>query len=132
MTIVFHYTVETNKSMKEAIKSLETNLKDDKFGVLWQFNIQETLQKKGFDFNQPYQVLEVCNPAEAKRVLSENQLVGYFLPCKIVVYHDMETEKVKIGMPKPTALIEMVNDESIKEFAADIENRLITCIDQSV
>ncbi|WP_404459060.1 DUF302 domain-containing protein [Oceanobacillus kapialis] len=129
---MFHYTVETNKSMKEAIKSLETNLKDDKFGVLWQFDIQETLQKKGFDFNQPYQVLEVCNPAEAKRVLSENQLVGYFLPCKIVVYHDKETEKVKIGMPKPTALIEMVNDESLKEFTADIENRLITCIDQSV
>ncbi|MFD2628171.1 DUF302 domain-containing protein [Oceanobacillus kapialis] len=129
---MFHYTVETDKSMEEAIKSLETNLKDDKFGVLWQFDIQETLQKKGFDFNQPYQVLEVCNPAEAKRVLSENQLVGYFLPCKIVVYHDKETEKVKIGMPKPTALIEMVNDESLKEFTADIENRLITCIDQSV
>ena len=129
---MFHYTVETEKSMDEAIQSLEESLKEEKFGVLWQFDIRETLQKKGFNFEQPYKVLEVCNPKEANNVLTENQLVGYFLPCKIVVYQDKETRKTKIGLPKPTALIEMVNDESLKGFATDIENRLITCIDKSL
>lgn len=129
---MFHYTVETEKSMDEAIQSLEESLKEEKFGVLWQFDIKETLQKKGFDFEQPYKVMEVCNPKEANNVLTENQLVGYFLPCKVVVYQDVETKKTKIGLPKPTALIEMVNGESLKSFAADIENRLITCIDKSI
>ncbi|OZU89129.1 hypothetical protein CIL03_08965 [Virgibacillus indicus] len=129
---MFHYTAETEKSMDEAIQSLEESLKEEKFGVLWQFDIKETLQKKGFDFEQPYKVLEVCNPKEANNVLTENQLVGYFLPCKIVVYQDLETKKTKIGMPKPTALIEMVNDELIKGFATDIENRLIACINNSI
>ncbi|MFZ3578933.1 DUF302 domain-containing protein [Virgibacillus sp. DJP39] len=127
---MFHYTVETNKKMEEAVQSLEESLKKEQFGVLWQFDIKAKLQEKGLDFNQPYLVLEVCNPKEAERVLSQNQMVGYFLPCKIVVYED--GGKVKIGLPKPTALIEMVNDESLKEFAADIENRLISCIDQSI
>ena len=77
---MFHYTVETDKSIEEATESLEHNLKEEKFGVLWHFDIKDTLQKKGCEFNQPYRVLEVCNPEEANRVLSQNQLVGYFQP----------------------------------------------------
>jgi uncharacterized protein (DUF302 family) len=127
---MFHYTVETNKSMEEAVHSLETSLKNEQFGVLWQFDIKAKLQEKGLDFKQPYLVLEVCNPEEAERVLSQNQMAGYFLPCKIVVYED--EDKTKIGLPRPTALIEMVNDESLKGFAKDIEARLIACMDQSV
>ncbi|MRH43482.1 DUF302 domain-containing protein [Aquibacillus halophilus] len=127
---MFDYTVETNKTMEEAIQSLEENLREEKFGILWQFDIKEKLQEKGLEFNQPYLVLEVCNPHEAQRVLSQNLMVGYFLPCKIVVYED--AGKIIIGMPKPTALIQMVNDDQIKELARDIERRLITCIDQSI
>lgn len=127
---MFHYTVETDQTIKQAMESLENSLQEQKFGVLWQFDIQDTLQKKGFDFDQPYHVLEVCNPKEAHNILSENQLVGYFLPCKIVVYQD--GNRTKIGMPRPTALIQMVEDDSITNFAEDIEKRLIACIDKSV
>lgn len=42
----FHYTVQTNKTIDEAIASIEQNLKENKFGVLWQLNLTETLQKK--------------------------------------------------------------------------------------
>lgn len=127
---MFHYTVETTKTIKEAIASLEESLKEEKFGVLWQFDIKDKLQEKGLDFDQSYRVLEVCNPHEAQRVLSQNQMVGYFLPCKIVVYED--AGNTKIGMPRPTALIEMVNDQLIKDLANDIEERLITCIDRAI
>jgi uncharacterized protein (DUF302 family) len=127
---MFHYTVETPKSIDEAISSLEESLKVEKFGILWQFDIKDKLQEKGLDFNQAYRVLEVCNPHEAQRVLTQNQMVGYFLPCKIVVYDD--AGKTKIGMPKPTAMIDMVEDASIKELAQDIEERLIGCIDRAI
>ncbi|WP_333907766.1 DUF302 domain-containing protein [Salinicoccus roseus] len=82
------------------------------------------------EFDQPYRVLEVCNPQEGKKVLEENQMVGYFLPCKMVVYEGAGT--TKIGLPKPTALIEMVKDDSLKQFAQDMEDRLITCMDRAV
>lgn len=82
------------------------------------------------EFNDPYKVLEVCNPHEAKRVLDRNKMVGYCLPCKIVVYND--NGKTKIGMPKPTSLIQYVNDEDLNGIAADIEKRLISAIDKSI
>ncbi|AND43077.1 MULTISPECIES: DUF302 domain-containing protein [Bacillaceae] len=127
---MFDYTVETKKSINEAVTSLETNLKEEKFGVLWMFDIKDKLQEKGLDFNQEYKVLEVCNPHEAQRVLNENLLVGYFLPCKIVVYSD--NGQTKIGMPRPTALIKLVNNDEIIKLAKDIEDRLINCINKSI
>lgn len=126
----FHYTVETEKSMDEAVKALEASLKEEQFGVLWDFDLTAKLQEKGLDFNTGYRVLEVCNPKEANRVLQEDKVVGYFLPCKIVVYED--EGKTKIGLPKPTTLIELANNDKLTKIATDVENRLIRSIDQSI
>lgn len=127
---MFHYTVETDKGMDEAIESLEANLKEAKFGVLWNFDIKDKLHEKGLEFEKEFKVLEVCNPKEAQRVLNENIMAGYFLPCKMVVYQD--GSKTKIGMPKPTSLTQMVEDDNIQGMASDIEDRLKKCMDQSV
>jgi len=127
---MFDYTIETDKNMDEAIKDLETTLKEEKFGVLWTFDIKEKLQEKGLEFEKEFRVLEVCNPGEAQKVLNENEMAGYFLPCKIVVYE--KNGKTKIGMPKPTSLISMWHDDKLEQFAKDIEDRLIECINKSV
>ncbi|UOQ91528.1 DUF302 domain-containing protein [Halobacillus shinanisalinarum] len=126
---MFHYTVEANQTVEESVKVLEEVLREEKFGVLWDFDIKDTLEKKGFDYDQNYRVLEVCNPEAAKEVLTQNFMVGYFLPCKIVVYEDQG--KTKIGMPKPTTLIELTGDESLKAFAEDIESKLVACMDKA-
>jgi uncharacterized protein (DUF302 family) len=94
------------------------------------FDIKEKLNEKGLDFTREFKVLEVCNPFEAQRVLIENDLAGYFLPCKIVVFN--REDKTMIGMPRPTALINMLNNDKLKELAKDIEERLIKCIDNSI
>ncbi|TSI09711.1 DUF302 domain-containing protein [Lysinibacillus sp. BW-2-10] len=126
----FHYTVQTNKTIEEAIESIEQNLKINKFGVLWQLNLTETLQKKGVDqYKKPFRILEVCNPVEAARVLEHNPLVGYFLPCKITVYED--EGKTKIGLPKPTAMISLLNDAELISIAENIEAVLIDVLEKS-
>ena len=130
MNKLFDYTVETKKSMAEAIHDLEVCLNEEQFGVLWMFDIKEKLQEKGLEFEKEFKVLEVCNPQEAKKVLNENDLAGYFLPCKIIVFE--KEGKTKIGMPKPTSLISMLGDRNLEQIAQDIEERLITCIDKSV
>jgi len=128
--ILFDYTVATDKSIDQSIQSLEVSLKEEKFGILWMFDIKEKLQEKGLDFQKDFKVLEVCNPFEAERVLTKNTMAGYFLPCKIVIYDD--EGQTKIGMPKPTALISMLQNEELKELAKDIEVRLINCINKSI
>lgn len=125
---MFHYTTETAASIQDAIAALETFLKEEQFGVLWRFNLREKLKEKGFDFDREYVILEVCNPAEANRVVSENVMAGYFLPCKIVVYE--ADGKTKIGMPKATVFMNMLEDDALTGIAADVEARLIGCINR--
>ncbi|WNQ14050.1 DUF302 domain-containing protein [Paenibacillus aurantius] len=127
---MFHYTVETTKTPEQAIDALTENLKEDKFGVLWHLDMKEKLNEKGVELDRPYHILEVCNPVEAKRVLSENALVGYFLPCKLAVYEENGT--TKIGMPKPSALIGLVENDTLMSIARDIEERLTACVDKSI
>lgn len=127
---MFDYTVGTDKNIEEAINSLEESLKKEEFGVLWKFDVKEKLQANGLEFHKEFKVLEVCNPHEAQRILNENEMAGYFLPCKIVVYQS--NGKTKIGMPKPSSLISLLNDEKMKRLAKDIEDRLISCIKSSV
>lgn len=127
--VSFHYTIETNKTIDKAIEDLSKSLQEESFGVLWDFDLTSKLQEKGMEFSTPYRVLEVCNPEEADRVLKENKSVGYFLPCKIVVYED--NGLTKIGMPKPTTLLELTGDDRLKGIGLDIEDRLISCIENS-
>lgn len=127
---MFHYTVESALDIEGSIAALEASLKEEQFGILWRFNIQDKLKEKGFAFERDFVVLEVCNPAEANRVLNQNAMAGYFMPCKIVVYE--QDGKTRIGMPKPAAFMDLLEDDELKPIAADVEERLIRCIDRAV
>lgn len=126
---MFHYTVSTTKKIDEAIISLEKNLKEVKFGVLWTLDLQGKLQEKGVAYNQPYYILEVCNPQEAAKVLNINELAGYFLPCKITVYESEGT--TKIGLAKPSLLVSMIDDNELKSIAEEIESTLINVLEKT-
>ncbi len=126
---MFHYTVTVDKPVDEAVVSLTESLQKRRFGVLWQLDVPAKLQEKGVDFQVPYRILEVCNPQEASRVLSANLHVGYFLPCKIVVYE--EDGKTKIGLPRPTVLLEILGDDRLQETARRLETVLQEAIDEA-
>lgn len=125
----FHYSVSTEKTVDEAVNALEESLQANKFGVLWKLDIPAKLQEKGVDFTMPYRVLEVCNPHEAKKVLTQNPLVGYFLPCKIVVYE--VNGQTHIGLPKPSVLMEVIRDPALEGIAAGVEESLIKAVNEA-
>lgn len=128
---MFHYTVETEKSVEEAVKAVDACCAKRKFGVLWQLDIPTKLLEKGINLDQEYRVLEVCNPDVAKKVLTHNQQGGYFLPCKIVVYAEVETKQTKIGLVLPTELMKLTGDETLQNIVSDVENTLISAIDEA-
>ncbi|GGE04491.1 hypothetical protein GCM10011571_01880 [Marinithermofilum abyssi] len=128
---MFEHTVETDKSVDEAVRALEQSLANHKFGVLWKLDIPTKLMEKGIQLDQEYVVLEVCNPDVAKKVLSRNQKAGYFLPCKVVVYKEKETGKTHIGLTLPTALLALTGDEGLKPVAEDVEATMIRAIEEA-
>ena len=126
---MFDYTVQSDRTVDDVIDRLNESLKEESFGVLWDFDLSETLEKKGQGIDGKYRILEVCNPKAAKEVLSHHLEGGYFLPCKIAVFE--KDDHTQIGMPKPTELIRLIDDESLHDIALDVESRLKRAIDQS-
>jgi len=79
------YIVETPKSVEQAVRDLQAAVERHKFGVLHIHNLQETLKKKGVDFPNACQILEICNPHSAKEVLTEDMALNMALPCRVSV-----------------------------------------------
>jgi len=102
------YIVETPKSVEQAVADLQAAVQRHKFGVLHIHNLQETLKKKGVDFPNACQILEICNPHRAKEVLTEDMDLNMALPCRVSVYS--EGGKTKIGMMKPSAMLKALSD----------------------
>lgn len=124
------YEVKTDKSLDEAIKAVEENLKENSFGILWQMNFKETLEGKGLEFEEDFVVLEVCNPQQAKAVLEVNSHVGYVLPCKMVVRTDKG--QTYIGMTNPQALIGLFDQPELDEVAEKVADTLKKAINASI
>ena len=123
------YEKQTNQSVPDAIKKLESTLKEKGFGILWQLNFKDKIQEKGLEFKDDFVVLEVCNPKIAKDVLDKNIHVGYILPCKMVVRS--EGENTYIGMASPEVLIGLVSDE-LKNLAKEVETTIKSAIESSI
>lgn len=124
-----NYKIKTDKSFEMAIEDLKKSLGNNNFGVLWELNFKDKLKEKGLDFKNNFKILEVCNPKQAKEVLEKNIEVGYFLPCKMVVYE--HENSVFIGMIKPTMLIGIMEDVELSNIASEVEKELMSAIDEA-
>ena len=124
------YIVETPKSVEQAVADLQAAVQRHKFGVLHIHNLQETLKKKGVDFPNACQILEICNPQKANEVLSEDMDLNMALPCRVSVYS--EGGKTKIGMMKPSAMLKALSDSpALADVAQDVEKTIIEMISEA-
>jgi uncharacterized protein (DUF302 family) len=121
-TTTFAVDVTTAKGVEEAVAALGEALRERNFAVLWDLDIREKLKEKGIEGGPPFRVLEVCSAPKAKEALDRDVRVGYFLPCKMVVYRQAGT--THIGVLRPTTLIGFFEDESLHRLATEVEATL--------
>lgn len=121
------YSVAVNMSVDAALTAIKDALASRSFGVLWHLNVPETLQSKGQDFTIPFHILEVCNPGHAKRALETNLDVGFFLPCKVVVY--ARNGETRVGMLRPEMIIGLLGEERLAGLATEVEGIIRDAID---
>lgn len=124
------YIVKTEKSIAQSVTDLQQAVKDNGFGVLHIHNLKETLNKKGVEFFNECQILEVCNPHKAKEVLTSDMSMNMALPCRISVYE--ENGETMIGMIRPKALLASLSDsKSLAKVAEEVEKISIKIIEQA-
>ena len=127
--VEYHYTRSTGKSVPEAIAALEAALTNRKFSALWHLDMQSKLKEKGLELKPEFHVFEVCSAPRAKEALETNLQVGYFLPCKMVVYSD--DGQTRIGLLRPHLLMDLLGEERLKALATDVETELRAAVDEA-
>ncbi len=125
-----YYTVSSSKGFEQASNDLEVAVKRHGFGVLHVHDLGATLRSKGIDFAEACRVFEVCNPAQAAKVLASDMRLNMALPCRISVYTEKGT--THIGMIRPAPLLaSLTDDPALKPVAQDVEDQTTKMIDEA-
>ena len=125
-----YYVVETDKSFDEASADLDSAVKRHGFGVLHIHDLGATLRSKGVAFDEQCKVFEVCNPAQAAKVLSADMRLNMALPCRISVFTDKG--KTKIGLIRPVDMLSALSQDAVlAEVAKEVENTTIQMVDEA-
>ncbi len=125
------YVTETQKPVPQALEDLERAVQDHGFGILHTYDLKATLKEKGLDLPHECHILEVCNPRQAVKVLSEDMDMDIALPCRISVYE--EGGKTKIGMAKPTDMLaQLSRSPKLAAVAREVEDTMMDMIRDTV
>lgn len=121
------YSRQTAGEVQDVVDKLQQAASENQFGVLGIHNLKEKMEAKGVEFGTECQVLEVCNPKQAKKVLEQNMSISTALPCRISVWR--EGDKVTVATIRPTILLDMFQSPELKEVAEEVEQTIIRIID---
>jgi uncharacterized protein (DUF302 family) len=125
-----YYIVETDKSFDQASADLDSAVKRLGFGVLHVHDLGATLRSKGMAFDEQCKIFEVCNPAQATKVLATDMRLNMALPCRISVFTDKG--KTKIGLIKPVEMLSALSqDVALVQVAKEVENKTIQMVDEA-
>ena len=121
------YMEVTNKSVQEVIDCLKEISSKYKFGIQHIHNITETLKSKGIELGNECQIVDICNPIIAQKLLSEDMSLSIIMPCKISVYtQDGDT---MIAMNSLVQLVDDINPDMI-EIAQKVQEQLLQIMDE--
>lgn len=125
-----YYLTTADKPFDDAANDLDAAVKKHGFGVLHVHDLGGTLRSKGIDFAEECKIFEVCNPAQAAKVLATDMRLNTALPCRISVF--TEQGQTKIGMIRPERMLAALSeDPALNEVAQDVERKTIAMIDEA-
>ncbi|MCE1247447.1 MAG: DUF302 domain-containing protein [Firmicutes bacterium] len=115
-----NYAIKVNSSLsyEEARQKVAEYLKEEGFGILTEIDVKDTMHKKLGKVFKKYTILGACNPPFAYKTLTEDEMIGVFLPCNVVVYE--EGEGSVIAAMNPEMMSGLFDNEEIREVGEKV------------
>ncbi|GGW41157.1 DUF302 domain-containing protein [Arenibacter certesii] len=119
----YHISKTVTGNFDEVVNKVKEELKKEGFGVLTEIDIKNTLKNKlDVDFRK-YTILGACNPGYAHNALLAEDKVGTMLPCNVIVQEKGEG-KIEVAAVNPKASMMAIDNDSLKELATDVTQKL--------
>lgn len=127
MQYTLNKTVSDNlENTKERVPQAFSN---EGFGILFQINMHEKFKAALDKDFRPYIVLGACRPQGGYEAISEDESMGAFLPCHVVIQKSGENE-TQVNIVDPKVSMSMVENEKIQKIAEDIKARIQKVIEK--
>lgn len=127
MSYYFNKKVK-NTNFNEVIEQVTALLKKEGFGVLTEIDLQKAFKEKiNVDF-RPYKILGACNPHYAYKALQEEDKIGVFLPCNVII-QTLENGTVEVSVVDPIASMTAVTNKNLEGFAKEVQEKMKHVID---
>ena len=119
----YHFSKTVNIPFNEAVEKVTEELKKEGFGIITEIDLQKTFKKKlNIEFRN-YIILGACNPRYAYEALSEEDKLGVFLPCNVVI-QEHDNGETEISIVNPEELMSKVDDLNLRTFATEMKEAL--------
>jgi len=106
----------------DALTRTRAALADEGFGVLFEIDVQATLDARLGGSREPYVILGACNPQLADRALAVEPQLGVLLPCNLVVA--VEDGATVVSAVAADALLGMMGNPALEQIAHEVADRL--------
>lgn len=120
---VYHLSRWSALSFDETIEKVTEALREEGFGIITTIDLKETFKKKlNVDFRN-YVILGACNPRFAYESLLEENKVGVFLPCNVVV-QEHDNGDVEVSIIDPEEMIRPTHNLNLQTFAIGVKQSM--------
>ena len=125
--INYGFTKEMDIPYEKAIEQAREALKKEGFGILTEIDVREKMKEKlGVDMTK-YIILGACNPQNAYKAILAEENIGLMLPCNVIVYE--KGSKTVLSVIRPTAAMQMVDNQELQKVAEEVEGQLKKAFD---
>ena len=118
--------IPINDGLENAKEKLLSKLKEKWFGLVTELNLSKIFENKLWEKIGEYHILWVCNPWYSYKLYSIDPMLGWILPCKIVLF--TKDTKNYIWLVKPTIQNNFLENKTFKNVIEEVENILIETI----
>ena len=124
----YYYSKKIKGTMDELVEQITEGLKKEGFGILSDINIKDLFKEKINVEFRPYRILGACNPVFSNKAITAEERAGLMLPCNFVV-QEMGDGLVDVSVVDPVASMTAIDNDELKETAAQIKAKLIFVVD---
>lgn len=120
----YHFSKKVLFSFNKAIERTTEELKKQGFGIITSIDLKKTFKTKLNVNFRNYTILGACNPQYAFEGLLEEDKLGLFLPCNVVV-QEHDNDEVEISMINPEEIVHSIDNLNLKTFASEVKESLL-------
>jgi len=125
----YQYSKRTNLPFELAVEQTISALRQEGFGIIHSIDLRQVYKEKLNVVFRNYVILGACNPQLSYEAILEEDKLGVFLPCNVIV-QEHENGQTEISVVNPEALMQDMEDLNLKSFATEVKSSLLHALEQ--